>query len=265
MMSAHFSESLPVCIFCGKHNQTAGLHIVKTSLFLWLKLWECHVEILCGPRWFLLVISKLGFWHSGQPLVSYYAQIPGRNGKQAWWCCPVPTYQHCNLKRKPYYLYWRGLNSRRWQELPFLQSFHIVQFTIAPSPNNARGATLSAVEQFQLAFFKTGTKNSSVIANLVCVLQQITSNLFIAACILEIIAFLSPMDTAYYLLGYFTIVTVFATHCISFFSGYFQPQMEVLALCSSVIHKTLLPEFLEPKVCKHFFFFFTTLLVFHPR
>lgn len=129
-----------------------------------------------------------------------------------------------------------------------------MQFTIAPSPNNACGATLSAVEQFQLAFFKAGTKNSCVIANLVCVLQKTTSNLFIAACILEIIAFLSPMDTAYYLLGYFTIVTVLATHCISFFSGYFQPQMEVLALCGSVIHKTVLPKFLEPKVCKHFFF-----------
>lgn len=102
-----------------------------------------------------------------------------------------------------------------------------------------------------------------MIANLVCVLQQIASNLFIAACILEITAFLSPMDTAYYLLGYFTIVTVFATHCISFFSGYFQPQMEVLALCGSVIRKTVFPKFLEPKVCKHFFW--TTLLVFHPR
>lgn len=92
-------------------------------------------------------------------------------------------------------------------------------------------------------------QNSCVIANLICVLQQITSNLFIAACILEITAFLSPMDIAYYLLGYFTIVTVFATHCISFFSGYFQPQMEVLALCGSLAHKTVLPEFPEPKVC----------------
>lgn len=55
------------------------------------------------------------------------------------------------------------------------------------------------------------------------------------------------MDLAYYLLGYFTIVTVFATHCISFFSGYFQPQIEALALCGSVMHKTLLPEFWSPK------------------
>jgi len=85
-----------------------------------------------------------------------------------------------------------------------------------------------------------------VIANFVCVLQQITSNLFIAACILEIIAVLSPVDRAYYLFGYFTIGTVSATHCVLFFSGYFQPQMEVLALCGFVIHKTVLPEFLEP-------------------
>lgn len=28
------------------------------------------------------------------------------------------------------------------------------QLAIAPSPNNARGATLSALEQFQLPFFK---------------------------------------------------------------------------------------------------------------
>lgn len=103
------------------------------------------------------------------------------------------------------------------------------------------------------SFFKTGMQNSHVTADLICVLQQITSSLFIAVCILEIIAFLSPMDIAYYLLSYFTIVTVFATQCISFFSGCFQPQMDMLALCGSVIHKTVLPEFLEPKVCKHFF------------
>lgn len=91
-------------------------------------------------------------------------------------------------------------------------------------------------------------QNSCVIASLIFVLQQITSNLFIAACILEITAFLSPMDVAYYLHGFFTIVTAFATHCISLFSGYFQPQMEVLALCGSVIHKTVLPGFLEPSL-----------------
>jgi len=82
-----------------------------------------------------------------------------------------------------------------------------------------------------------------------------------AACNSEIIAFLSPMDTAYYLLGYFTIVTVFATHCRSFFGGCTQPQMEVLALCGSVIHKTLLPELLEPTVCKLCF----GLQILHPR
>lgn len=76
-----------------------------------------------------------------------------------------------------------------------------------------------------------------MIANSGCVLRQITSNLFIAVCIAEIMAFLSPMDIAYYLLGYFTIVPVFATHCRSFFSGYSQPQIEVLASCGSVIHK----------------------------
>lgn len=140
---------------------------MKTSLLLWLKVPKCHVEILWGPRWLALLISKISFWHSCQPSVTNSAQIPGRNGKQDWSCCPVPTYQYFNLKRKPYCLYLRQLNSRRWHELPFLQSYRIAMHRCY-SPKQCMRCRCVCCRTISAFFSKACSQNSHVIATSLC-------------------------------------------------------------------------------------------------